>query len=71
MYNENNKRPQTEPWGTPSKSLQRSERVESIFITLLIIRVFLTLFLQINIYVLDNAITMIIKKTKTTKTLYI
>ena len=34
VYNENNKGPMTEPWGTPSRSLQRSERVEAILIAL-------------------------------------
>ena len=32
VYNENNKGPKTEPWGTPNRSLQRSERVEPICI---------------------------------------
>ena len=32
VYNENNKRPKTEPRGTPNGSLQRSELVEPIFI---------------------------------------
>ena len=32
VYNENNKGPKTEPWGTPNRSLQSSERVGQIFI---------------------------------------
>ena len=32
VYNENNKGPRTEPWGIPNKSLQRSDKVEPIFI---------------------------------------
>ena len=30
--NENNKEPRTEPWGTPNRSLQTSDKVEPIFI---------------------------------------
>ena len=32
VYNENNNRPKTEPWGMPNKSLQRSYKVQAIFI---------------------------------------
>ena len=32
VYNENNKGPRTEPWGTPNRSLQTSDKVELIFI---------------------------------------
>ena len=31
VYNENNKGPRTEPWGTPNRSLQTSDKVEPIF----------------------------------------
>ena len=31
MYNENNKGPRTEPWGTPNRSFQTSDKVEPIF----------------------------------------
>ena len=31
VYNENNKVPRTEPWGTPNRSLQTSDKVEPIF----------------------------------------
>ena len=30
VYNENNKGPKTEPWGTPNRSLQTSDKVEPI-----------------------------------------
>ena len=33
VYNENNKGPNTEHWGTPNMNLQRSERVEPILWT--------------------------------------
>ena len=32
VYNENNKGPRTEPWGTLNRSLQTSDTVEPIFI---------------------------------------
>ena len=32
VYNENNKGPRTEPWEMPNNSLQRSDKVELIFI---------------------------------------
>ena len=32
VYNENNKGPKTELWGTPNRSFQRSERIEPVFI---------------------------------------
>ena len=32
VYNEKNKGPRTEPWGTPTRSLQTSDKVEPMFI---------------------------------------
>ena len=32
VYNENSKGPRTEPWGMPNRSLQKSDKVEIIFI---------------------------------------